>query len=45
VRRVAAPGVPWTTAQDAAGRSLDLCFKSGNFGGTDFFTDAFEEHR
>ncbi|NLP86126.1 four-carbon acid sugar kinase family protein [Microbacterium sp. CFH 90308] len=43
VRRVAAPGVAWTTAEDAAGRALDLCFKSGNFGGPDFFTDAFEE--
>jgi len=45
VRRVAAPGVAWTTATDAAGRVLDLCFKSGNFGGTDFFTAAFEEDR
>ncbi|MCP2635554.1 four-carbon acid sugar kinase family protein [Microbacterium sp. HD4P20] len=43
VRRVAAPGVAWTTATDEAGRALDLCFKSGNFGGTDFFTEAFEE--
>lgn len=43
VRRVAAPGVAWTTAQHAVGRVLDLCFKSGNFGGPDFFTDAFEE--
>jgi 3-dehydrotetronate 4-kinase len=43
VRRVAAPGVAWTTATDAAGRELDLCFKSGNFGGTDFFSAAFEE--
>jgi 3-dehydrotetronate 4-kinase len=43
VRRVAAPGVAWTTATDAAGRGLDLCFKSGNFGGTDFFSAAFEE--
>lgn len=43
VRRVAAPGVAWTTAQDAVGRELDLCFKSGNFGGPDFFADAFEE--
>jgi uncharacterized protein YgbK (DUF1537 family) len=45
VRRVAAPGVPWTTAQDAAGRALDLCFKSGNFGGTDFFAAAFQVDR
>lgn len=43
VRRVAAPGVAWTTAQDPVGRVLDLCFKSGNFGGPEFFTDAFEE--
>jgi uncharacterized protein YgbK (DUF1537 family) len=43
VRRVAAPGVAWTTATDPAGRALDLCFKSGNFGGRDFFTTAFEE--
>lgn len=45
VRRVAAPGVAWTTATDAAGRPLDLCFKSGNFGAEDFFTTAFEEDR
>jgi uncharacterized protein YgbK (DUF1537 family) len=43
VRRVAAPGVAWTTAHDAAGRELDLCFKSGNFGGTRFFADAWTE--
>ncbi|QEW01893.1 3-oxo-tetronate kinase [Microbacterium lushaniae] len=43
VRRVAAPGVAWTTATDRAGRALDLCLKSGNFGGTDFFDDAWEE--
>jgi uncharacterized protein YgbK (DUF1537 family) len=43
VRSVAAPGVAWTTATDAAGRELDLCFKSGNFGGTDFFSTAFQE--
>ena len=43
VRSVAAPGVPWTTATDGAGRELDLCFKSGNFGGTDFFSIAFQE--
>lgn len=45
VRRVAAPGVAWTTARDASDRALDLCFKSGNFGGTDFLTAAFEEDR
>jgi uncharacterized protein YgbK (DUF1537 family) len=43
VRRVAAPGVAWTTATLATGHEVDLCFKSGNFGGPDFFTDAFEE--
>lgn len=45
VRRVAAPGVAWTTAPDVVGRALDLCFKSGNFGGADFFAAAFEEDR
>lgn len=45
VRRVAAPGVAWTTATDAAGRELDLCFKSGNFGDDGFFAEAFEEER
>jgi uncharacterized protein YgbK (DUF1537 family) len=45
VRRVAAPGVAWTTASDPSGRTLDLCFKSGNFGGEAFFADAFEEER
>lgn len=45
VRRVAAPGVPWMTSADAAGRTLDLCLKSGNFGGTDFFSAAFDEDR
>ncbi|MDF2580975.1 MAG: hypothetical protein K0S49_2554 [Microbacterium sp.] len=31
----------WNTS--AAGRALDLCLESGNFGGADFFTAAFEE--
>ncbi|WP_194420909.1 3-oxo-tetronate kinase [Microbacterium abyssi] len=43
VRRVVAPGVAWTTATDPAGRALDLCFKSGNFGGPRLFVDAWEE--
>lgn len=43
VRRVVAPGVAWMTARDGAGRELDLCLKSGNFGGADFFAEAFEE--
>ncbi|MCK6066506.1 MULTISPECIES: 3-oxo-tetronate kinase [Microbacterium] len=42
VRRIAAPGVAWTTATDPSGRVLDLCFKSGNFGGTDFFDRAWD---
>jgi uncharacterized protein YgbK (DUF1537 family) len=33
-----APGVPWTRA---VGRDLVLALKSGNFGGPDFFTDAW----
>lgn len=35
-----APGVPWTLAE-GAGPSMKLALKSGNFGGPDFFTDAF----
>ena len=35
-----APGVPWTRAAD--GRPYMLALKSGNFGGPDFFTRAFE---
>ena len=36
------PGVPWCHAADAAaGRGLHLALKSGNFGGTDFFSRAF----
>ena len=34
-----APGVPWTTTQDDR---LALALKSGNFGGPDFFSRAFE---
>jgi 3-dehydrotetronate 4-kinase len=33
------PGVPWTRALD--GRGLALALKSGNFGGPDFFRQAF----
>lgn len=36
-----APGVPWTIA-DAAGTSLCLALKSGNFGGPDFFAQALD---
>jgi len=35
-----APGVPWTFAEGGA-VSLLLALKSGNFGGRDFFRDAF----
>jgi uncharacterized protein YgbK (DUF1537 family) len=34
------PGVPWTQAE---GRPLLLALKSGNFGGTDFFTKALAQ--
>ncbi len=34
------PGVPWTRA---VGRDLVLALKSGNFGGPDFFTKAWEK--
>ena len=39
------PGVPWTAAHAGAadGALLHLALKSGNFGGTGFFTDAFEK--
>jgi uncharacterized protein YgbK (DUF1537 family) len=43
VRRVIAPGVAWTSATDAEGRALDLCFKSGNFGGERLFVEAWDE--
>jgi hypothetical protein len=32
------PGVPWCFAPGAGGAGLHLALKSGNFGGTDFFT-------
>ncbi len=35
------PGVPWTLAE-GAGPTLLLALKSGNFGGRDFFLQAFE---
>jgi uncharacterized protein YgbK (DUF1537 family) len=37
------PGVPWTAVQSpaAGGQTLHMALKSGNFGGTDFFTKAF----
>ena len=35
------PGVPWTYAE-GTGPALLLALKSGNFGGRDFFADAFE---
>ncbi len=39
-----APGVPWCHAQTAAAGKdgLHLALKSGNFGGPDFFTQAFD---
>jgi uncharacterized protein YgbK (DUF1537 family) len=37
------PGVPWCHAvRPSSGRGLHLALKSGNFGGDDFFTRAFE---
>ena len=36
------PGVPWTYAE-GAGPPMLLALKSGNFGGRDFFLDAFEK--
>jgi uncharacterized protein YgbK (DUF1537 family) len=35
------PGVPWTSAAIAGGRTVALALKSGNFGAPDFFTKAF----
>jgi uncharacterized protein YgbK (DUF1537 family) len=35
------PGVPWTYAE-GAGPPMRLALKSGNFGGRDFFTSAFD---
>jgi 3-dehydrotetronate 4-kinase len=37
-----APGVPWTSAA-VEGDLIHIALKSGNFGGTDFFTDAFKK--
>ena len=36
------PGVPWTLAE-GAGEPMLLALKSGNFGGRDFFLQAFEQ--
>jgi uncharacterized protein YgbK (DUF1537 family) len=36
------PGVPWTLAE-GSGAPMLLALKSGNFGGRDFFLDAFEK--
>jgi 3-dehydrotetronate 4-kinase len=36
-----APGVPWTCCE-SAGSVLHVTLKSGNFGGNDFFIDAFK---
>jgi uncharacterized protein YgbK (DUF1537 family) len=35
-----APGVPWTVS--LGGEPMLLALKSGNFGGPDFFSKAFE---
>jgi uncharacterized protein YgbK (DUF1537 family) len=37
------PGVPWCHANLPDGTGLHLALKSGNFGGADFFTRAFEQ--
>ncbi|WP_277925371.1 four-carbon acid sugar kinase family protein [Sediminivirga luteola] len=37
-----APGVSWAVAETASGEPVALALKSGNFGGTDFFTSAWE---
>jgi uncharacterized protein YgbK (DUF1537 family) len=36
------PGVPWCHAVLPAGQGLHLALKSGNFGGPDFFSKAFD---
>lgn len=36
------PGVPWTQVVQGNSEGLCLALKSGNFGGEDFFTKAFE---
>jgi uncharacterized protein YgbK (DUF1537 family) len=41
IGREIAPGVPWTLAE-GDGAPLLLALKSGNFGGRDFFMEAFE---
>ncbi|WP_348790100.1 3-oxo-tetronate kinase [Leifsonia sp. NPDC080035] len=41
IGRQAAPGVPWAVAL-AGGRDVALLLKSGNFGGADLFTTAWE---
>ncbi len=42
IGREIAPGVPWTLAEGTCG-PLRLALKSGNFGGPEFFTQAFAE--
>lgn len=42
IGREIAPGVPWTLAEGACG-PLRLALKSGNFGGPEFFTQAFAQ--
>ncbi|WP_392842923.1 nucleotide-binding domain containing protein [Streptomyces sp. LN500] len=36
------PGVPWCAAALPDGETLHITLKSGNFGGPDFFTAAFD---
>ena len=36
------PGVPWCHAAPPGGSGLHVALKSGNFGGSDFFTRAFD---
>lgn len=43
IGQAVAPGVGWSTGRDAHGRTLNLLLKSGNFGGTDLMTDAWEQ--
>lgn len=38
----AAPGVPWAVGRTAADHRVALLLKSGNFGGSDLFTTAWE---
>ncbi len=42
IGREIVPGVPWMYCT-SAGADIALTLKSGNFGGVDFFTQAFEE--